>query len=241
MIEISRRSALCFAIGLCVSTTAIGGQLANSQSSKANPSCTILAYTGAAPLKQVDPDASEDLRGGMSCRFMVNARLPALTLHFIGRDDNSLGDIQVLQGNKLIQTITGHDLDLGALYPATLKAEVQLVDANFDGYQDLQLLNDCGATGNCDYDFYLYDPARRRFVYSKFLSGLGSPEFDASKKQVTTGWNTSADDSTSSIYQFRSGHYIEIEREESDANGTKIFERRNGRMHLKRVRKREDQ
>ena len=241
MISISRGFARYLVIGLCVYAVTSGSQLAHPQTPRTDPSCRLLPSTGSVPLKQVDPDAGEDLRAGMNCRFVVSRKLPVFTIHFVGRPDNTLGDIQVLQGDRLVQTITGHDVELGALYPARLNAELQSVDANFDGYQDLQLLNDCGATGNCDYDFYLYDPAHGRFVYNKFLSGLGTCDFNAAKKQVWTGWNTSVVDSTSSIYQFRNGRYTEIRREDSDENGTKIFERRNGKMVLIRTIKRQEQ
>jgi hypothetical protein len=167
----------------------------------------------------------------------VGSGISAFTLHVLGRPDNTLGDIQVMQGGKVVQTITGHVIDLDALNPAGLDSAVQSVDANFDGYQDLELLNDCGATGNCDYDFYLYDPAQGRFVHNEFLSGLGTPEFHPAKKQVTTSWNSSAVDYSSSVYEFRDGDYIEIEREESDENGSRSYDRKDGKMVLRSTEK----
>jgi hypothetical protein len=186
---------------------------------------TANQYLGAAA-------GEHDLEGGMGCPIRVNDAGPTFMLHFVGRPNNTLGDIEVQQAGKVIQTITGHEVDLGALYPAGLDVEVRAIDANFDGYQDLELLNDCGATGNCDYDFYLYDPTENKFVFNKFLSGLTSPSFDAVKKRVVTMWNTSAADWGSSTYEFRNGRYVEIEREESSKFGTVTSELRDGRMVL---------
>jgi hypothetical protein len=176
----------------------------------------------------------------MDCQFTVSEKVPEFKLHFEGSGDNNLHDIVVSQGGKVVQKITGHEVDLGDLYPAGLDRAVQSVDANFDGYQDLQLLSDCGGTGNCDYDFYLFDPKQNRFVYNKFLSALGSPEFNVARKEVT-GWNTSAVDRASSIYRLQNGRYVEIEREVSDENGTRFYERRDGNMVLARTEKRVDQ
>jgi len=203
--------------------------------------CSVLPYTGTTPPAQVDNAAGgQDIRGGMDCHFLVSDKVPIFTLHFIGRPNNTLGDIEVLQAGRLIQTITGHEVDQDALYPALLESAAQSVDANFDGYQDLELLSDCGATGNCDYDFYLYDPAENKFVRDKFLNGLTSPTFDATKKQIITGSNSSAVDWTTSTYEFRNGKYVEIEREVSSESGKKTYELKDGKMVLTDSEKRDD-
>jgi len=181
-----------------------------------------------------------DLEDGMDCSFHVNASTAAFTLHFAGRPDNTLGDIEVRQAGKVIQTITGHEVNLNGLAPAGLDLEVSAIDANFDGYQDLELLSDCGATGNCDYDFYLYDPRDNRFVYSKFLSGLTSPSFDAAEKRVVTTWNTSPSDGASSTYEFRNGDYVEIERVEMSHSGTDTYKQRKGKLVLVKSEKYDD-
>ena len=186
---------------------------------------TANPYLGAAT-------GEHDLDGGMDCPFRVNDATPIFTLHFVGQPNNTLGDIEVLRGGKIIQTITGHEVDLDALGPAGLDSEVKAIDANFDGYQDLELLNDCGATGNCSSVFYLYDPAEGKFDFDKFLSGLTSPEFDVTKKQINATWNSSAIDWGSSTYEFRNGEYVEIERFVSDDSGEKTYQLKDGKMVL---------
>jgi hypothetical protein len=115
---------------------------------------------------------------------------------------------------------------------------LSVVDANFDGYQDLQVLATCGAK-TCSYNFYLYDPKTNQFVLQKFLSGFSSPTFDPAKKQVSQGWLLSAGDSAGETYQYEDGgRYTLIRREVStwdrkkDTVTTETFELRNGKMEL---------
>jgi hypothetical protein len=69
---------------------------------------------------------------------------------------------------------------------------VQLVDINFDGYLDLRLLDNEGATGNNWYATYLYDPRLKKFKYHKQLSSLSGVNVDDDSRQIITyernGW-----------------------------------------------------
>jgi hypothetical protein len=113
------------------------------------------------------------------------------------------------------------------------------VDANFDGYKDLQILSNCGATGNCSYDFFLYDPVANQFVHNEFLSNnLCSPEFDAKKRQITTHSNGSASDWENDTYRYEDGHYTLIRQEisawdrKTETVTVSAYELRNGKMEL---------
>jgi hypothetical protein len=178
--------------------------------------CTLLPYTGTVPLSQVSyyNPGDPDWRGGMDCKFIVNPNLPIFTFHFIGNSDNTLGNIEITEGtsSQIVQTIQeGAPGEYGISYDDTLTnatATLTLVDTNFDGYQDLQIRNDCGATGNCSYDFYLYNSSTNQFVHNSFLSNLGTPTFDAGKKQVMTSSNSSVADWEEDTYQYGgSGQY----------------------------------
>jgi len=203
--------------------------------------CQVHAYTGSIPLNQVQyySPGEEDLRGGMTCTFRVNSEFPPFTFEFPGRPDNTFGDLVITEGTtgKTVQTIE-NESEAGMIAPATAKDVLSIVDANFDGYGDIQLLSNCGATGNCSYNFYLYDPQTSHFVHNDFLSNLGTPSFDAVKKQVTTSWNSSAADWQSEIYQFQDGQYTLIGREisewdrKSDIVTVSKYELRNGKMEL---------
>jgi hypothetical protein len=179
----------------------------------------------------------EDLRGGMTCTFRINSKLPPFVLHFEGHPDNSLGNLDIRRGSDIIQTID-NTTDPSAIYPASAKKVLIAVDANFDGFKDLQLLSNCGATGNCSYDFYLYDPKAQQFVHNEFLSSMTTPEFDWEKKQVTSTSNSSANDWEKDTFQYKDGDYTLIHKEESiwdrDKNAVTLntYDLRDGQLQL---------
>lgn len=159
--------------------------------------------------------------------------------HFIGRDNNSFGNVDVGEGNdsRVIQTIE-NETDAGLVTPQHAEDVLSAVDANFDGYNDLQILNNCGGTGNCSYDFFLYEPSTNQFVHNDFLSNLSSPEFHEDKKQVSTHSHGSASDWENDTYQYEKGRYTLIRQEVSawdrDTGVVTVstYELRNGKMVL---------
>jgi hypothetical protein len=64
--------------------------------------------------------------------------------------------------------------------------EVQMVDVNFDGYLDLRLLDNAGATGNDWYATYIYNPSSGKFKYHHELSQLSGITIDQKMKQIIT-------------------------------------------------------
>jgi hypothetical protein len=213
----------------------------DSNSSPRSEGCKLGAYTGTTPLSSLQyyVAGQEDIRGGMTCSFRINAKLPPFTFHFPGRADNTFGNLEITSGTgggviQIIESAT----DPNGIAPAKAESVLSVVDANFDGYQDLQLLSTCGAK-TCSYNFYLYDPKASQFVLEKFLSGFSSPSFDSAKKQVSQGWLLSAGDSAGETYQYEEGgRYTLIRREvstwdrEKDTVTTETYELRDGQMKL---------
>ncbi len=216
---------------------------AGSGSSAADSSegCQLLPYTGKTPLHDVPNyfEGEEDFRAGMTCTFSIQSALPVFTFHFVGRDNNSFGNIEIRKGNEsqVIQTID-NETDPGLVTPQHAEDVLSAVDANFDGYNDLQILSNCGGTGNCSYDFYLYDPAANKFIHNDFLSNLSSPEFHDENKQVITHSHGSASDWENDTYQYENGRYTLIHQEISawdrarDVVTITNYELRNGKMVL---------
>jgi hypothetical protein len=209
--------------------------------STAGEGCTLHPYNGTPPLDQLPYyfKGEEDLRGGMTCQFRIHPDLPLFSFHFPGKPDNTFGDIEITEtaSGKKIQTIE-NSTESGVVDPSAVKDVLGVVDANFDGYKDLQILIQCGGTGNCSYNFYLYDPKTGHFALDKFLSDLATPSFDAAKKQVTSTSNSSAADWQKEMYQYKDGQYTLIHREVSEWNRVKksvtvsTYELRNGKMQL---------
>lgn len=216
----------------------------NSGKTADKESCELLPYTGEIPVSKLPyyvPD-QPDLRGGVVCRYRISTDLPLFIFHFLGKPDNTLGELEITEepSTTIVQTIEQFT-DWGMVSSASELEKNLLtpVDANFDGYKDLQILSNCGATGNCSYDFFLYDPVTNQFVHNEFLSNnLCSPEFDAKKKQITTHSNGSASDWQNDTYQYEGSHYTLIRQEISswDRKAEKVtvntYELRNGKMEL---------
>jgi hypothetical protein len=79
-----------------------------------------------------------------------------------GSFETDLIKLSIYQLNKLIQTINYND-DCYFL---------ELIDWNFDGYKDISILYDAGATGNTTYRVWLYNPKKKTFILdSNFLTG----------------------------------------------------------------------
>lgn len=209
----------------------------------AKQGCTLLPYTGTTPLNKLPYyfEGQPDLRGGVMCHFRISPDLPIFNFHFAGTPDNSLGDLEITEepSTAVLQTIEAGDWGEVSSSSELEKNLLTPVDANFDGYNDLQILSNCGATGNCSYDFFLYDRVTNQFVRNEFLSSnLCTPDFDARKKQITTHSNGSAADWQSDTYQYEDGHYTLIRREIStwDRTAEKVtvntYELRDGKMQL---------
>jgi len=65
---------------------------------------------------------------------------------------------------------------------------VQMVDLNQDGYLDLRILRNTGATGNNWYATFLYHPDIGQFKYHKALSRLSAVTVDHKSKLIKTYW-----------------------------------------------------
>ncbi len=59
------------------------------------------------------------------------------------------------------------------------------MDANFDGYLDLQVQMGMGAGPNIFYSYYLWNKDTSKYVLNKELSQLTSTKFDSINKTVT--------------------------------------------------------
>jgi hypothetical protein len=62
-----------------------------------------------------------------------------------------------------------------------------LIDWNIDGYKDISVLWNRGATGNSAYWIWSYSPRKNKFVYNKELSGAGIL-IDSTAKYVIFHW-----------------------------------------------------
>lgn len=118
------------------------------------------------------------------------------------------------------------------------------VDLNRDGWLDLQVLTQAGATGNRMFDVFLYQPSRGRFAKDTLLTGM-APEPVAARPCVTRHWHMGIGIYGTAEHCWRGGRWV-LEREEAgdvlrptagrEARFTRtISEHRGGRVRVVRT------
>jgi len=103
----------------------------------------------------------------------------AFLTHWTASDAINSVKIDVLDAGAPVQT-----LELSDLSAPTLDLSAQ--DMNFDGYADIVLLANAGATGNANYMLWVYDPAQKLFVPFPPFMDLSSPNADPKAKVIKT-------------------------------------------------------
>ena len=98
-------------------------------------------------------------------------------------------------------------------------------DVNFDGNEDIRLLQFLPAGPNLPYFYWTSDPVARRFKRQKALEAITSPNFDPAKKLITSFWRSSCCDHGLSVYRYINGKLVLIEESEvaQDENDDKKY------------------
>ena len=137
----------------------------------------------------------EDLSEGATFRFEIAPKLPLFTFKIIPdvRDDqngfpqSTVQDVEVFRGNfsHPLQRLTG--CDFSEMEPPQRNGDwFHTDDLNFDGYQDIYLMTNWGATGNHYGCIWLYNPETGKFDYSKEFSQLSRYLLDPATKTIRT-------------------------------------------------------
>jgi len=139
---------------------------------------------------------TDDLSQGETFKFRIAPGLPEFTFKVIPevRDKDQWGnaqavvrDIEVYRGDakQPLQHLT--DCNWSDMEPPPRDSDwVRAEDMNFDGYNDIYVMTNWGATGNQYGCVWLYNPATQRFDFSKEFSEL--PRFwrDPTAKTIFT-------------------------------------------------------
>jgi len=131
----------------------------------------------------------------------INDKLPEFTFKIVGsfKEDHPpyvsflAQHVEIINTSKKGQQILkaknrfdNHGDGWDAKFDFELANIVEFVDMNFDGYLDLRLLYNTGATGNNWYATYLFNPSKGEFVYHEELSKLSGMKIDEKFKQIIT-------------------------------------------------------
>ena len=137
-------------------------------------------------------------------------------------------------GDKQIQTIfPGENTQ-----PCTLPKEQIFIleDMNFDGYNDIRLLQFLPAAPNLPYYCWTYNPKQKKFERQKALEEITSPDFDAKQKRIFSFWRDGCCDHGISTYKYIGGRPVLIEQGEVKEEGGKVIttleKRINGKLKL---------
>jgi hypothetical protein len=151
------------------------------------------------PAPAAHQSVTQDLSYGGSFVVSIAPNLPKFTFRIVpdvqgndqfGNAQSIVRDIEVFSGTSEvpIQHLTGCEW-AGMEPPPRGEDWFRAVDFNFDGYQDVYVLTNWGATGNNQGCIWLYNSATSRFDYSPEFSGLGTFTLDRPNKTIITWSN----------------------------------------------------
>jgi hypothetical protein len=110
---------------------------------------------------------------------------------------------------------------------------------NFDGIDDIRLVQFIPAAPNIPYYFWIYDTTTNEFVRNKELEKITSPEFDSKQKRIFSFWRASCCDHGQSTYKYINGRPTLIEESEvavdpndDNKNITTVKKLKNGRWKV---------
>lgn len=86
-------------------------------------------------------------------------------------------------------------------------------DLNFDGHNDIRLMQSMGARGNTSYLFWLYDISSKQFVRDTSLEMLTNISVDAKEKTLASYWSVGCCEYGTNVYKYIDGKLTTIEEE----------------------------
>lgn len=130
-----------------------------------------------------------------------------------------------LPDRKLIQTITPGENYASCGLPADQLFFIE--DINFDGYNDIRLLQFLPASPNLPYYFWTYNPKTLQFIQDTTLENITSPEFDQKTKTIFSAWRDGCCKYGSATYTYENGKITLIQQmevpTETEQNTTSNF------------------
>ena len=110
-----------------------------------------------------------------------------------------------------MQLSTGQTIDLSDVYRPVEVFKLEAIDLNFDGYNDLRILNNEGATGNNWYDTWLYNQKTKKFVKNQFLTQNSSVMVDTLGGKILTYYRAGACEESLGVYTVKDTTYTLLE------------------------------
>lgn len=102
-------------------------------------------------------------------------------------------------------------------YPSCGLPEDQIMiveDVNFDGHEDIRLIQFLPAAPNVPYYYWVFNPSRQTFVRDTSLEQITSPDIDHKQKVISSLWRYGCCDHGLSTYKYINGKITMIEESE---------------------------
>ena len=162
----------------------------------------------------------------------------AITIELHGTAPNRVGTVRLKFANGALPS---QSIPLKAEPVIDLETVgVLFMDFNFNGVEDLAVMESLPADANVPYRFYLFDRAGGKFAANASLTALTSPEIKPVEKQIASSWQDGVARSGRDLYQWEEGALVLAGRVErvvsAGACKTITYQREGGRLVLKSKR-----
>jgi hypothetical protein len=172
--------------------------------------------------------------GAVTFRLRIYAMLPEYSYTLVG--DQSPDNSETLQV-KRIEIRRGAETEpfqilegFNATTPLHPGRPLSVVDMNFDGYGDVRLIELQPAGPNVPYLNWLFDPASGRFVESRALNAITSPQFDAATREIRSEWRDGPTRYGTDIYVYRQGEPVLVRKESKEYRRSGVYNLRVSRL-----------
>lgn len=110
-----------------------------------------------------------------------------------------------------MQLSSGQTIDLSDTNRPLALVKLEAIDLNFDGYNDLRILTNEGATGNSWYDTWLYNQKTKTFVKNELLSQSTCLMVDTLGRKILTYYRAGACEESLGVYAVKDTTYTLVE------------------------------
>jgi hypothetical protein len=153
-------------------------------------------------------------------RLRIHPTLPEFSFTLVGDQstDNSetlhIKRIEIRRGAETepFQVLQG----LSTSTPLQPGPPLSVVDMNFDGYGDIRLIELQPAGPNVPYLNWLFEPTSGRFVESRALNAITSPQFDAATGEIRSEWRDGPTRYGTDIYVYRQAEPVLVRKESKE-------------------------
>jgi hypothetical protein len=161
--------------------------------------------TWASVQEDVEPDFWEQT-------ISIHESLPEFALQLRGTDNQDVFTELSIVDFSTGEVIYEEQLDSDEYGIHRERFEIEIIDMDFDSYQDIEVFTGYGGNWEKDYIYIMWDPDLGSFIGDIYgLSGLGLPTFDAEQKLVCSMNRTSAADHWFYKHQYIKGELVTIE------------------------------